>query len=61
MRSICMSRRSIMLARLAVADLLELPDDTLFIPATTAAIQTPTQSNDPANLARTRAIALVAG
>jgi hypothetical protein len=50
-----------MLARLAVADLLELPDDTLFIPATTAAIQTPTQSNDPANLARTRAIALVAG
>jgi hypothetical protein len=46
---------------LAVADLLELPDDTLFITATTAAMETPTQMNDPASIARTRDIALAAG
>jgi hypothetical protein len=48
-------------AALAVADLLELPDDTMFVPATTAAMETPTQLNDPASLARTRDIALAAG
>jgi hypothetical protein len=46
---------------LAVADLLELPDDTMFVPATEAAMETPTQLNDPASLAYTRAIALAAG
>jgi hypothetical protein len=46
---------------LAIADLLELPDDTLFIAAVTAARQAPTQLNDPASLARTRDIALTAG
>jgi hypothetical protein len=46
---------------LAVADLLELPDDTRFIPATAAAMETPTRLDDPASLARTRDIALAAG
>jgi hypothetical protein len=46
---------------LAIADLLELPDDTMFIPATTAAMGTPSQMNDPASLARTRDVAIAAG
>jgi hypothetical protein len=46
---------------LAIADLLELPDDTMFIPATEAAMGTPTRLDDPASLARTRAVALAAG
>jgi hypothetical protein len=46
---------------LAVADLLELPDDTMFVPAVAAAMETPMQLNDPASIARTREIALAAG
>ena len=46
---------------LAIADLLELPDDTMFIPATTTAMGTPTRLDDPASLARTRDIATAAG
>jgi hypothetical protein len=46
---------------LAIADLLMLPDDTMFVPAIAAATETPTQLNDPASLARTRDIALAAG
>ena len=46
---------------LAIADLLELPDDTMFVPAVSAAMATPTQLLDPASLARTRKIALAAG
>jgi hypothetical protein len=46
---------------LAIADLLELPDDTMFVPATCAAMATPTQLTDPASMARTRHIALAAG
>lgn len=46
---------------LAVADLLELPDDTIFIPAVEAAMKAPTQLNDPASIARTREIAMAAG
>lgn len=46
---------------LSIADLLELPDDTMFVPATAAAMETPTQMNDSASLARTRDIALAAG
>jgi hypothetical protein len=46
---------------LAIADLLEMPDDTMFIPATCAAMGTPTQMTDPASMSRTRDIALAAG
>ena len=46
---------------LAIADLLELPDDTMFVPATCAAMATPTHLTDAASLARTREIALAAG
>ena len=46
---------------LAIADLLELPDDTLFIAAVTAAMQSLHQLNDPASRARVRDIALAAG
>ena len=46
---------------LAVADLLKLPDDTMFVPATTAAMGMPTLLNNPASLARTRDVALAAG
>jgi hypothetical protein len=46
---------------LAIADLLELPDDTMFVPATCAAMETPTQLTDPASVARTRHIAVAAG
>jgi hypothetical protein len=46
---------------LAVADLLELPDDTMFVPAVAAAMETPTQLTDPTSLALTREIALAAG
>lgn len=46
---------------LAVADLLELPDDCKFIPATEAAIEYLIQIIDPGDLPRMRAIALAAG
>jgi hypothetical protein len=46
---------------LAIADLLKLPDDTMFIPATQAAMKTPTRLDDPASLARTREIAMAVG
>jgi hypothetical protein len=46
---------------LAVADLLQLPDETRFVPAVTAAMATSTQLSDPACIARTRAIAIAAG
>lgn len=46
---------------LALADLLELPDDTLFFPATWAAMEQPTQLDDPASIAFTREVAIAAG
>jgi hypothetical protein len=46
---------------LALADFLELPDDTMFVPAVEAANAQPTQMNDPASVARTREIAIAAG
>jgi hypothetical protein len=46
---------------LAIADLLRLPDDTLFVPAVCAAMETQTQLQDPASIARTRDIAIAAG
>jgi hypothetical protein len=46
---------------LAIADLLELPDDTLFVPAVCAAMNTPTQLLDPASIAFTRQVAIAAG
>jgi hypothetical protein len=46
---------------LAMADLLELPDDVPFLPAVCAAAETPTQLNDRASIARTREVALAAG
>jgi hypothetical protein len=46
---------------LAIADLLELPDDTVFVPATTAAMSMPTRLDDAASLARTREVAMAAG
>ena len=46
---------------LAIADLLKLPDDTMFIPATEAAMKTPTRLDDAASLARTREIAVAVG
>jgi hypothetical protein len=45
---------------LAVADLLELPNDLPLIPAVTAAISTPTCLSDPASLAHLKAVALSA-
>jgi hypothetical protein len=44
-----------------VADLLELPDDTLFEDAFCAAAMTPTRLDDPASIAATRKVALAAG
>jgi hypothetical protein len=46
---------------LGLADLLTLPDDTMFLPAINAATDTPTQLNDPASIAYTREIAIAAG
>jgi hypothetical protein len=46
---------------LALADLLQLPDDTLFLPAVCAAMGTPTRLDDAASVAFTREVALAAG
>lgn len=46
---------------LALADLLGLPDDAMFVPAVTSAMDTSTQLNDPANIAYTAKIARAAG
>jgi hypothetical protein len=46
---------------LAKADLLELPDDTMFVPAIDAASRVPTRLDDPASIAFTREVALQAG
>jgi hypothetical protein len=46
---------------LAVADLLELPDDMPLLPAVTAAMFTPTCLRDQASLARLKAVARAAG
>jgi hypothetical protein len=46
---------------LAIADLLQIPDDALFFPAVVAAMKTPTQLNDPASIRFTREIAIAAG
>ena len=42
---------------LAVADLLELPDDVPLMPAVTAAMPVPTCLRDPASLAHLKAVA----
>lgn len=46
---------------LALADLLQLPDDTMFLPAVCAAMETPTRLDDPASMPFAREIALAAG
>ena len=46
---------------LLIADFLELPDDTQFLPAVEAAMQMRTQIDDHASKARTREVALAAG
>lgn len=46
---------------LAVADLLELPDDTLFVPAVCAAMGTKARLDDPTSIAFTRKVAVAAG
>ena len=46
---------------LAIADLLQLPDETIFISAVTAAMQTMTEFLDPESLARARPAAIAAG
>jgi hypothetical protein len=46
---------------LAVADLLQLPDDTLFLPAVCAAMEMPTRLDDTTSVAFTREVALAAG
>lgn len=46
---------------LPLADFLQLPDDTAFIPALEAAMQTPTQLKDAAAIARVRDVATEAG
>jgi hypothetical protein len=46
---------------LALADLLELPDDTLFLAAVCQAQSMPTHLDDPASVALTRGAALAAG
>jgi hypothetical protein len=48
-------------AALAVADLLELPDDMMFIPATEASMETQIKLNDPTSVAFAREIAMAAG
>jgi hypothetical protein len=45
----------------AVADLLEFPDDLPFWPAISVATKTKTQLHDPASIAYTRAISIAAG
>jgi|SRR5215813_5455029 len=46
---------------LAVADLLQLPDDLPLMPAVTAAMSVPTRLSDRASLAHLRAVAHAAG
>lgn len=46
---------------LAVADLLEVPDDMPLLPAVLAAMETPTQLDDAESVAFTRKIAHAAG
>jgi hypothetical protein len=46
---------------LAVADMLELPDDLPLMPAVTAAMPIPMSLRDPASLARLKAAAREAG
>jgi len=46
---------------LALADLLHLPDDTMFVPAVVAAMATPTRLDDQASLAYTAKLACMAG
>lgn len=46
---------------LAVADLLQLPDDTMFVPAIAAAMKTPTRLDDAESLAFTSKLATAAG
>jgi hypothetical protein len=46
---------------LALADFLQLPDDTALFPALDAAVKTPTQLRDQASIARTRDVAAEAG
>jgi hypothetical protein len=46
---------------LALADLLQLPDDTLFLPAVCAAMEMPTRLDDTTSVAFTREVALAAG
>jgi hypothetical protein len=45
----------------AVADLLQLPDDLPLMPAVTAAMSVPTRLSDRASLAHLRAVARAAG
>jgi hypothetical protein len=56
----CCAERNVVLDRdvafaLAVADLLELPDDLPLMPAVTAAMSVPICLRDPASLARVKA------
>jgi hypothetical protein len=46
---------------LAVADLLEVPDELPVFPAVGAALDVPTRLDDPASLAQTKVIAHAAG
>jgi hypothetical protein len=46
---------------LAIADLMQVPDDALFIPAVEAAARTPTRLDDPASIAFTSEVAIAAG
>ena len=46
---------------LAVADLPELPDDTLLLPAVSAALGVPTRLDDPDSREFAREVALAAG
>jgi hypothetical protein len=46
---------------LALADFLKLPDDTAFLPALEAAMETPVQMKDAASIARVRDRAAAAG
>ena len=46
---------------LAVADLLRLPDDTMFVPAVAAAMKMPTRLDDKESLAFTSKLACAAG
>jgi hypothetical protein len=46
---------------LAIADLLELPDEVRFVPAVCKAMETPTRLDLPESIASTRAAAIKAG